>query len=230
MNKRERRYIPATELRVQQQDGQKIITGTAVVYNSLSEDMGFREMISPGAFKDCLSTNPDVRCLFNHDESRILGRTIAETLELTDDDRGLHFRCILPDTSVGRDLAVSIDRGDVSQCSFGFMCEDDEWTETNDYMLRTVKVATLFDVSPVTFPAYTATSVGMRSLFPDGDIQIPERKKVEEKRSNTIGCECACDQCQEDRCEECSMDPCNDSNCRCQDNRLLAMILERRTR
>lgn len=231
--KRERRYLPAAELRVQQTDaGEKVIAGYAVVYNSLSEDMGFREMVAPGAFVDDLASDPDVRCFFNHDDNQILGRTASGTLTLTDDERGLFFRCVLPNTTVANDLAVSIERGDVSQCSFGFVCDDAEWSETPDYMLRTIRKARLFDVSPVVFPAYEATSVGLRSLFPDGGIEIPERRDDMDEQDD-LQCACECPECQAGQCGDCSMDDCTDPNCRCMDqrsNKLLAALIERRLR
>jgi hypothetical protein len=233
--KRERRYIPATELRVNQESGEKIITGYAVVYNSLSEDMGFREMVAPGTFTDFLKTSPDVRCLYNHSENHILGRTTAGTLTITDDSHGVAFRCVLPNNSVGNDLAVSIERGDVNQCSFGFICEDAGWSNEDGYMLRTIKSARLLDVSPVVFPAYTDTSVGLRSMFPDGNIEIPEIRNDEPVSDEPLPdvCNCDCPECQAGDCADCSMDSCSDVNCRCSDYRtsqLLVSLITRKLR
>ena len=167
--KRESRFL-SRELRVKRNDaGQPQIQGYAAVFNSMSQDLGgFREVIAPGAFAADLANNPDVRALFNHDESLILGRTKSGTLQLSEDETGLFWVCTLPDTAVARDLMVSIERGDVDQCSFGFFCLDDEWQMQDGTPLRTVKTAGLFDVSAVTYPAYEATSVGVRSLWRDG--------------------------------------------------------------
>jgi HK97 family phage prohead protease len=168
--KLERRYLPAQELRVQSAEGgYTTLAGYAAVFNSNSQDMGFIERIAPGAFTANLATDPDVRALVNHDPNLILGRTKSGTLKLTEDNTGLHFECSLPDTQVARDLAVSTARGDIDQCSFGMYVDADTWTDNPDgSWLRTITAASLFDVSAVTYPAYTATSVSVRSLFPDG--------------------------------------------------------------
>lgn len=171
--KRETRFL-AREMRVARNDaGQAQIRGYAAVFDSFSEDLGgFREVIKPGAFTEALANGSDVRALFNHDESLILGRTKSGTLELTEDGIGLAFLCTLPDTQVARDLAVSIERGDVDQCSFGFFCLEDEWQMVDDMPVRSVIKAGLFDVSAVTYPAYTATTVSMRSVWEDNAESI----------------------------------------------------------
>jgi HK97 family phage prohead protease len=121
----------------------------------------------PGAFADCLSQEPDVRALFNHDPSVILGRTRAKTLRLAEDDTGLHFDCDLPETQAARDLLTSIDRGDTTQCSFGFQFRKQKFSEETDEdgkvsLIRELHAVDVFDVSPVTFPAYPQTSVDKR--------------------------------------------------------------------
>ena len=241
--KRENRFLPATELRVSQSDkGDKVIAGYAVVYNSLSEDMGFREQIAPGAFTKFLATQPDIRCLFNHDDNKILGRTASGTLTLSDDAHGLAFRCVLPNTQYANDLSVSIERGDVSQCSFGMVVKDAQWSNGPNYKLRTIKEATIFDVSPVAIPAYTATSVSMRSLFPDGEVEVPEVRDIDgdvDATTTSSDCSCPCPECVAGDCANCSDVDCTNENCRCMEDRcngemetnsLLLKILERRTR
>lgn len=161
----ERRFL-TRELRAVDQDGKRKITGYAAVFNSLSENLGgFREMIMPGAFSDVIKG--DVRALVNHDPNLILGRTIANTLALLEDELGLRYEILPPDTQYSRDLIISIDRGDVDQSSFGFQVEEDEWkrpTESEPLAIRIVhKYKRLYDVSPVTFPAYPQTSAGVRS-------------------------------------------------------------------
>jgi uncharacterized protein len=110
----------------------------------------------------------DVRALINHDPTRILGRTKSGTLKLADSASGLNFRVELPDTGYARDLHESIKRGDISQCSFAFTANEDEWTdeEIDGEMcsIRTLKSVTVFDVSAVTYPAYEETSVSARDL------------------------------------------------------------------
>ncbi len=143
------------------------IRGTAIVFDQLSENLGgYRERISPGALEGCDMT--DVRCLVNHDENRILGRTVSKTLQLEKSAGGLGFTCEPPDTTYARDLAASMDRGDIDKCSFSFVVAPGgaEWSEepATGGEVRTVnKIARLFDVSVVTYPAYTQTSSEIRT-------------------------------------------------------------------
>jgi len=163
----ERRYIPVTELRVVRSDGKApVIRGYAAVFNKLSENLGgFREKIAPGAFKGAIAIS-DVRSLFNHDSNFVLGRMSSGTLEVKEDREGLLMEVIPPDTQWARDLMVSIDRGDINQQSFGFTVETDQWEEKEgaDTIRTLIKIRQLFDVGPVTFPAYPDTSVATRSL------------------------------------------------------------------
>jgi hypothetical protein len=168
----ERRFFKAAEVRVSASGG---IAGYAAVFDQLSEDLGgFREKILPGAFSRCLGSDPDVRCLFNHNADIVLGRTKAGTLRLSEDRTGLYFDCDLPDTQAGRDVRASVKRGDITQCSFGFQTIGQNWKDNGT--MRELTDVELFDVSPVTYPAYSQTSVSARQqqimpsalLFPDG--------------------------------------------------------------
>lgn len=143
------------------------LAGYAAVFGEISEDLGgFREIIEPGAFRACLAGGPDVRALFNHDPNRILGRTVAGTLTLAEDERGLRYEITTPDVAWARDLLVSIARGDISQSSFGFIVAEDQWGTQDGQPLRRIKaVGELFDVSPVTFPAYPGTEATARSVL-----------------------------------------------------------------
>jgi len=129
-------------------------------------DLGwFVEEIAPGAFKDCIAEGQDVRCLFNHDSNLILARSKSGTLQLAEDDFGLKIKADLADTQTARDLAVSMERGDVDQMSFAFTVSSETWSDLESAKpTRTIdKVETLYDVSPVTFPAYTDTSVQLNT-------------------------------------------------------------------
>jgi HK97 family phage prohead protease len=177
MSKREYRVTNA-ELRTERSEGKNTISGYAAKYNTKSDDLGgFRETIKPGAFTRAIKEKQDVRMLINHDPNMVLGRTASGTLKLSEDSTGLRFRCDMPDTSYARDLMESVDRGDISQCSFGFMTKRQAWTEgTNDdgeqESVRELHDVDLFDTSAVTYPAYPDTEVYSRSLemrsFPDG--------------------------------------------------------------
>ena len=166
MRPSERRYY-TTEFEARAVGSEFRIQGHAAVFNRLSQDLGgFVERIAPGAFTKTIQ-EADVRALFNHDASLILGRTKAGTLRLAEDKTGLLYDVELPDTSYGRDLMVSIERGDVTQSSFGFRVIDDSWDRTDDgYPMRTLREVSLQngDVSPVTYPAYSDTDVASRAL------------------------------------------------------------------
>ncbi len=144
------------------------IRGYAAVFSTLSDNLGyFREQIAPGAFDGVLQD--DVRCFFNHEEHLILGRTASGTLRLSVDKKGLAYECDLPDTQTARDLAASMERGDVDQSSFAFRIapNGDSWDEDPDTggTIRTItKIARLYDVSPVSIPAYPDASIALRRL------------------------------------------------------------------
>lgn len=172
----ERRLI-TTELRATTEDGKRKIGGYAAVFDTLSVVLwNFREEIAPGAFADAIEKN-NVRALWNHDTSEVLGASGNGTLRLAEDSVGLRFELELPDTQRGRDAFTLIERGDVSQMSFGFrsLPDGDEWRidEDGQYIRRLLR-ADLLEVSPVTFPAYPATSVGVRSEILGDEVQIPD--------------------------------------------------------
>lgn len=164
---KERRNIIASELRVfTREDKKPVITGYAAVFDTLSEDLGgFKEKIDVGAFRKAIK-GTDVRALWNHSSDFVLGRTTNDTLTLKEDKRGLFVEITPPGTTWADDLLVSIDRGDVSGMSFGFTVREDKWEEKKgETPIRTlIQVDELFDVSPVTFPAYPDTEVGIRKL------------------------------------------------------------------
>lgn len=149
------------------------LRGHAAVFNSLSEDLGgFRELLAPGAFRAALRKQPDVRLLFNHDPNHVLARTASGTLELREDTQGLHVFAKV-DRTIGwvSDLRASMQRGDIDQMSFAFTVADngDTWAATEDgQIVRTINpdgVADLYDVSVVTYPAYTSTQADMREIL-----------------------------------------------------------------
>jgi uncharacterized protein len=180
--KRELRYLTLQDVEIRSEDNKKTLRGYAAVYNSPSKDLGFIEVLAPGAFSD--TVNQDVRALINHDSNLVLGRTKSGTLRLEDDEIGLRFEVDLPDTQYARDLAVSIERGDVNQCSFGFSVKKggDNFSRTSDgQALRTItKVDRLYDVSAVTYPAYEATTVSLRSLIQERGLTDEESQALGE--------------------------------------------------
>jgi HK97 family phage prohead protease len=183
----ERRNFSIDAMKIEtRDDGKRIMRGHAAVFNSLSEDLGgFREQIQPGAFAEAVK-NDDVRALFNHDPNLILGRSKAGTLRLFEDEQGLAIEIDPPDTQIARDLMVSMERGDISQMSFGFSIRSggQSWSKAEDgKKVRTLTNLRLFDVSPVTYPAYTSTDVALRSLAAhEACFEAPWQVKIARRR------------------------------------------------
>jgi HK97 family phage prohead protease len=150
------------------------LVGRAVKYNAISSSelmRGVRERIRPGAFRQSLASGRDVKALLNHSNSGLpLGRLANGTLKLTDSEDGLYIRCQLErDNSTHSDVFASVKRGDISEMSFAFACDEDD-VSTDTYegevcQVRNVKKAQLYDVSVVTAPFYgsDATAVAART-------------------------------------------------------------------
>ncbi|KKL63362.1 hypothetical protein LCGC14_2175870, partial [marine sediment metagenome] len=102
--------------------------------------------------------------LVEHDPARIIGRNKAKTLRLAEDEVGLKVEIDVPDTQVGRDLQVSVARGDLTQMSFSFSVVSESWKTKDKVDIRTLEELELFDVSVVAFPAYEDTDVAQRRL------------------------------------------------------------------
>jgi len=179
----ERRFAKRSDVRAQKGH----IDGHAAVFNQefvLWEDSRERvvEIVKPGAFQRALDEQQDVRALFNHDPNNLLGRTTSGTLELEEDQTGLFFDCAMPKTQIGRSVYAMIDRRDVSGCSFAFTVRKEHTAETkkNGKLVRRREIqdVDLYDVGPVTYPAYVGTDVNARArelrsvMFPEG---VPPR-------------------------------------------------------
>jgi HK97 family phage prohead protease len=176
----ETRTFEVDGLEIRQGEGQApTIAGYAVVFDSWSEVMidsrgrPFRERIAPAAFDRALSAGPDIRALWNHNSDLPLGRTRNGTLRVAKDGSGLRFELQPPSTSWGVDAVESIRRGDVSGMSFAFSAKrdgGDTWAKpgADGVAERTLLDADLYELSPVTFPAYPATQVAVRS------VEVPE--------------------------------------------------------
>lgn len=193
---RETRFLTGQlEIRAAAETERPRVRGYAAKFNVESENLGssdyqFREVIEPGAFSDVL--NDDVRALFNHDPNLVLARSKngGGTLTIGQDSTGLWYEFEAPDTQAGRDLMENIRLGNVDQSSFGFSVAKDgqKWEEKQEgggpvVMKRTItKVSRLFDVSPVTYPAYPDATVALRSLeqFKAENAEIPEETPSQE--------------------------------------------------
>ena len=167
-------------------------------------------------------------CLYAHNNSLILGRVQSGSLAINEDAKGLRFTCKLPDTTTARDLIALMERGDVSQMSFGFSAVKDDWQDIGGQVIRTLIQVQLFEISVVGQPAYTSTSVNLRSC------PVSLRSKLAKRDDDNLDdcdeddldgdgnctdaedrdCSCMCVACQEDRCSDCTNTFCEDDACR----------------
>lgn len=160
------RTTKSAEIRAKKGDNDEpIIEGYAAVFGKPYENgWGGTEYISPGAFSDCLLG--DTVCVFDHDNKVILGRSKAGkgTLEMKQDNKGLWFRCVLPESR--RDIYELIERGDITGCSFKFYAGETRYIENEDntYERHIDVVSELLDVGPVVNPAYEDTEIEARSI------------------------------------------------------------------
>ena len=166
----QKREIKANELQIRElENGKKVIDGL-IPYNSRSEWMGWYEYIAPTAFNKTLADGADVRALWNHDTTKLLGRVKNGSLRLRSDDVGLHIECDLPDTQYARDVYNLIKEGYNNGLSFGFTVVQDRWEEQEDengvrFPVCTLLEVRLFEVSfCVSFPAYEGTNSEARSI------------------------------------------------------------------
>ena len=163
--------------------GTKIVGYAAVFYDGTPGTEyelwpGVRERIMPGAF-DRAIVEDDVRALFNHDPNMVLGRTSSGTCILTVDRVGLKYSIDAPDTGCGIDTRKLIARRDITGSSFAFEIEEEKWIwEADGSEIRELWVCGLFDVGPVTFPAYEATTAGVRGTGGKPDTSpLPDRSQ-----------------------------------------------------
>jgi len=185
----ERRYF-VSEVRSSANEGKaSVVEGYAAKFDSVTT-IGYyypyEEEIAQGAFDDIL--NDDVRCLFNHDPNYILARSKdgKGTLRLEVDSTGLKYSYDSPKRSFADDLLDAISEGDVSQSSFAFKIKEQKWTFGDPVKgtldKRTIlKFEKLYDVSPVTYPAYADTEVAKRSMEESRKIEFPEQRSDNNK-------------------------------------------------
>jgi uncharacterized protein len=202
-NKVEVRLFPVNGIEVRAADGDgagTVISGYAAVFDELSVVMRdwwaeFRERIDVGAFAASIA-NDDVRALWNHNPDFPIGRKKNDSLRLWEDDHGLGFEIKPPSTQLAADFVETIRTGYVDSMSFGFSVLDEEWDEDElGQSIRTLKKIKLYEVSPVTFPAYPQTEAQVRAALGGrgfGDKpEIPERfrratRDVDEKQAQAL--------------------------------------------
>lgn len=159
---------PALELRTLGGSTPRL-EGYAAVFDAPSEDLGgFVEYVRSGAFRRSLQSNRiDPLALVHHMPHLVLGRRSAGTLQLAEDSRGLHFRVDLPDTTTARDIAVSVERGDIRGASFAFTVAEngDRWNVDDDRVTRDLLDVDLHEITITATPAYPDTEVARRALM-----------------------------------------------------------------
>jgi len=164
----ERRIVPfAGEMRaVGGDDGAMIIEGYPIVYEKYAPLWGFREIIRPGAATEALKRSDEL-VLWDHESSQPMARRSAGTLQVSEDEKGVLIRADVSKTRWGRDGYEAIANGVISRMSFAFDTEKDNWfweeiegvkSETREIL----SFATLYDYSPVSYPAYKETVVMAR--------------------------------------------------------------------
>jgi HK97 family phage prohead protease len=239
--KPETRAIKSTRLEVRKSaTGEMELKGTAIVFDSLSEDMGFFEVVKYEAVQKSLARNSDVFCLWQHDSAQPLARTSTGQLELTLTRTGLDFVCTLPQSPLGQTAYQAVKDGTVDGVSFGFNIEPDgdNWiTRPDGSLLRELLDINVIELSPVTFAAYSAPHVSTRScpaslrskLKRQPDDEEIEDPELDDEDDEEERCDCDCPECLEGDCSECSDPDCDDPDCydeeRCP-NQLRKMHLE----
>src|SRR5262245_1907544 len=186
------RYLKTSiELEERKDGGLGTINGYASVFYNPDDPgtefelfEGLVERIMPGTFDKALKERKDdVRALFNHDPDHILGRTTAGTLRLSTDKKGLRYSIDLPNTQLGNDLKESIKRGDINGSSFGFMVTDQRFETKDEIDIRMIEGVELFDVGPVTYPAFTATTAEAKKM---PDDMLAEAREARDAFSKTL--------------------------------------------
>lgn len=178
-------------------DGTRVITGYAAVFyrenDPGTEYQLFRdvvERISPEAFDRALDESDDARALFNHDMNNLLGRVSSDTLTLSADDTGLRYEIPVDEDDPDHIRVVrKIERGDLTGSSFSFIAEKATWIEEEERDIRQIDSVKLYDVGPVTFPAYESTTTALRA---EGDAESAKAEyetltRERELQRNRIG-------------------------------------------
>ena len=166
-------------------EGEAKLSGSAVTYGHLSEDLGgFREQFAPGALDDLLD-NPDLRVINQHDRAFVFGRVGAGTARFSVRDGRVLYEADPPDAQWARDAMASIKRNDIYQSSFAFRVAEggDTYERKGDTIIRTVhKVSDFVEAGPQTTPAYRTTSTVARALekfgVKHGDADLYRRKAL----------------------------------------------------
>ena len=172
------------------EDGTEFVSGYGAVFNSKSENLGgFYEFISPSAITQETIDKSDIRALINHDQNLVLARSTSGTLKVEVDEKGMRYSFDIPETSYGKDLAINMKNGNISQSSFAFTIatNGDNWStdeEGND--IRTItKIDRLYDVSPVVYPAYSQAESDL-VVAQRGLAMYKEKQEIKEEENDLV--------------------------------------------
>lgn len=200
-----RRSFTESALRMSYEHGKPPrLEGYAVRYGLLSDNpmigdpVYVKEKILPGAFRKSIESN-DIRMYVdhNHTTEKLLGRKKAGTLQLHEDETGVFFNCVPPDTISGRDLITQIKTGNVSHMSFGYhpIPSKERWGKEGNFQVRNVEEGDLFEISAVDIPVWESSSVVVRCADPNillvgGDVvfditpeeEILKKRKAEDEQ------------------------------------------------
>lgn len=185
----ERRYLPmpvTAEKRAEGEGELYEIKGYAAKFNSPALLGWYEETIMPGAFDEVLGD--DVRCLFNHDPNMVLARSSNGTLTIGVDAIGLFYSYTTPNRQLAKDVQDMILTGDVSQSSFAFRVKEASWEYAQAPgeidKRKIIKIEKMYDVAPVTYPAYQDTTVAKRSA--DAMRPTPEERSISKVMQSKI--------------------------------------------
>jgi hypothetical protein len=196
MPKREQRFIPVKNVEIRTSESgegdsvveQRYVSGTGIVYGEEVEIWsGYMEQVRAGAFDDTFAAGDEIKSYFNHNQDYVLATTRSNPpLKLSETKAGLVFEAPIPPTSYGEDLAVNLERGNVAGASFSFSVVKDVVTiDEKDVYHREIVKAILYEVGPVTNPAYPTTEVGVRDKEQSfAEIRSRIEKQISEDRDS----------------------------------------------
>lgn len=192
----ERRYFQGLVETRAEGDSRQIV-GRGIVYNSLSENFapwhegGLYEIIERGA-ADGLLEDEDIMVLLNHEASLVLARN-KKTARLEERADGVYYIFDAPDTTTGNDTLTNVRLGNIRKSSFAFIPKDVKMERMVEHgnlgkinIRRITKFERLYDMSPVTYPAYENTEVMARSIFAALDELDKTTKEKEKEQTRAL--------------------------------------------
>ena len=160
--------------------GKQYITGYGIVFYREGDPSteyelwdGAVERVHPDFRDRALLEKHDARCLFNHESAKVLGRVASSTLTLTKDSVGLRYETPYDENdSDHRDVKAKMDRGDIDGSSFAFRATKVQWEQRDDGTeVRWLLDGDIFDVGPVTYPAYGGATAGIRAVTDVAEVR-----------------------------------------------------------